>query len=62
LKKDVSSNPNITAEKDKYLEDTALDLQCKSMKNINLNFTGLGYSHNEECELKLRYFIYKELE
>lgn len=27
----------------------------------NMIFTGLGHSHNEECELKLRDFIYKEL-
>jgi chromosome segregation ATPase len=60
LEKDCSSNPSITPEKAKYLEDTVLDLQCRSMKN-NLIFTGLGHSHNEECELKLRDFIYKEL-
>jgi hypothetical protein len=47
LEKDCSSNPSITPEKAKYLEDTALDLQCRSMKN-NLIFTGLGHSHNEE--------------
>ena len=27
----------------------------------NMIFTGLGHSHNEECELKLTDFIYKEL-
>jgi hypothetical protein len=37
LEKDASSNPNITPEKGKYLEDTVLDLQCRSMKN-NLIF------------------------
>jgi hypothetical protein len=59
LEKDCSSNPSITHEKAKYLEDTVLDLQCRSMKN-NLIFTGLGHSHNEECELTLRDFIYKD--
>ena len=37
-----------------------LDLQCRSMKN-NLIFTGLGYTRNEDCEVKLRSFIYEEL-
>lgn len=42
------------------LKSTILDLQCRSMKN-NLIFTGLGYTRNEDCEVKLRSFIYEEL-
>ena len=42
------------------LESTILDLQCRSMKN-NLIFTGLSFSTNEDCEVKLRSFIYEEL-
>lgn len=44
----------------KYLRDTVLDLQCRSMKN-NLIFTGLAYRQSENCEQKLRDLIYEEL-
>ena len=44
-----------------HLQDTILDLQCRSMKN-NLIFTGLGGDNRDEnVEAKLRSFIYKEL-
>lgn len=43
------------------LKDSILDLQCRSMKN-NLIFTGISYSKFENCEQKLRNFLYEELE
>jgi hypothetical protein len=42
------------------LRNDITDLRCRSMKN-NLIFTGLGYNRNENCENKLRDFLYNEL-
>ena len=42
-------------------KDSILDLQCRSMKN-NLIFTSISYSKFENCEQKLRNFLYEELE
>ena len=42
------------------LNETVLDLQCRSMKN-NLIFAGLTHSPGENCEQKLRNFIYEQL-
>lgn len=48
-------------EKIEKLKSNILDLQCRSMKN-NLIFSGLAYNKNENCEAKLRNFIYEELQ
>ena len=42
------------------IRNVILDPKCRSMKN-NLIFTGLKYSQNENCEEKLRSFLYHEL-
>ena len=48
-------------EHNQQLQDTIIDLQCRSMKN-NLVFTGLGGDNRDEnTEDKLRRFIYNEL-
>ncbi|VDI47084.1 Hypothetical predicted protein [Mytilus galloprovincialis] len=48
-------------EKVQKLESNILDLQCRSMKN-NLIFSGLAYNKDENCQAKLRNFIYEELQ
>lgn len=42
------------------LQEKLLDMQCRSMKN-NLVFTGLLEQRDENCEEKLRSFIYNEM-
>jgi len=42
------------------IHEQILDMQCRSMKN-NLIFTGLMENRGEDCEDKLRSFIYNEL-
>ncbi|CAC5379037.1 unnamed protein product [Mytilus coruscus] len=44
----------------KELQQTILDLKCRSMKN-NLVFNGLTYHQSEDCEAKLQTFINREL-
>lgn len=48
-------------EKIEQLRDVITDLRCRSMKS-NLIFTGLTYNRNENCEEKLRNFLYHALE
>ena len=62
LKSDFEQN-YVDMSQSKELEEMRndiLDLKCRSMKN-NLIFTGLKYSQNENCEEKLRSFLYHEL-
>ncbi|CAG2184897.1 unnamed protein product [Mytilus edulis] len=44
----------------KELQETVLDLKCRSMKN-NLVFNGLTYHPSEDCEAKLQDFINRQL-
>lgn len=44
----------------KTLQNSILDLQCRSMKN-NLIFTGLYEVRDENTEELLRHFLYKEI-
>jgi hypothetical protein len=42
------------------LQESVIDLQCRSMKN-NLTFTNLAEQPTEDVEIKLRTFIFEKL-
>ena len=42
------------------MKEKLVDMQCRTMK-YNLIFTGLDGQDDENCENKLRHFIYQEM-
>lgn len=62
LKKQIADTKSQHSDQDEVrkLQNTVLDLQCRSMKN-NLIFTNLFEQRTENVEEKLRAFIYEKL-
>ena len=60
LERELNARPTYEPDKIVELQETILGLQCRSMKN-NLICTGLAYRPGENCEQKLRNFIFEEL-
>lgn len=62
LKKQLADTKSQHSDQDEVrnLQNTVLDLQCRSMKN-NLIFTNLLEQRTENVEEKLRAFIYEKL-
>ena len=62
LKKQIADTKSQHSDQDEVLnlQNTVLDLQCRSMKN-NLIFTNLLEQRTKNVEEKLRAFIYEKL-